>query len=164
MGYSTEFMGHLVISPRLSPKEIDYLKRFSETRHCQRKEGPYYVGPKLKKDKSNWTESVGQDYQSPSMIDSNAAATGQPGLWCQWIPSDDGTKIMWDGGEKFYDAFEWMQYLVEHFFANNPKARLDLKFLKPHKLNGEIVAQGDDPRDRWKIVAKNNVLTKRRMR
>jgi len=27
----------------------------------------------------------------------------QPGLWCQWIPSDDGTAIEWDGGEKFYE-------------------------------------------------------------
>lgn len=42
---------------------------------------------------------------------------GQPGLWCQWIPTDDGTAIVWDEGEKFYNYKEWIEYLIQHFLA-----------------------------------------------
>ena len=41
----------------------------------------------------------------------------QPGLWCQWVPSSDGTEIAWDEGEKFYNYEEWMQYLLDHFLT-----------------------------------------------
>ena len=29
--------------------------------------------------------------------------TTYPGIWCQWVPTDDGKGIEWDGGEKFYN-------------------------------------------------------------
>jgi hypothetical protein len=42
-----------------------------------------------------------------SIIDHNYPPENQPGLWCQWIPNEDGTAICWDGGEKFYNSIEW---------------------------------------------------------
>ena len=42
---------------------------------------------------------------------------GMPGIWCGWRPSEDGTAIVHDGGEKFYDYIEWMQYLCDHFLT-----------------------------------------------
>lgn len=69
----------------------------------------------------------------------------QPGLWCQWIISDDGTELKWDGGEKFYYYTEWLNYMINHFF-------------EPWgiKLNGEIEWKGEDRNDIGKIVVIDN--------
>jgi hypothetical protein len=69
----------------------------------------------------------------------------QPGLWCQWVISDDCTLLEWDGGEKFYYYTEWLEYMIKHFF--NPWGI---------KLNGEIEWNGEDRNDRGKIVVTDN--------
>lgn len=71
-----------------------------------------------------------------------------PGNYCQWEPTHDGTALGWDGGEKFYHSVEWMEYLIKMFLRSN------------HVLNGVIDAQGEDMDDRWRLVVKNNVVTK----
>jgi hypothetical protein len=50
-----------------------------------------------------------------SVLNPNAPPDSQPGLWCQWIPSDDGGWLRWDEGEKFYFFVGWVRYLIEHF-------------------------------------------------
>lgn len=69
----------------------------------------------------------------------------QPGLWCQWIISEDGTQLEWDGGEKFYNYIEWLEYYISHFFKK-----------WGIKLNGEIEWQGEDHSDKGIIVVRNN--------
>jgi len=72
----------------------------------------------------------------------------QPGLWCQWVINEDGTELVWDGGEKFHEYTEWVKYLIKHFF-------------EPWgiKLNGEVRWSGEDYEDKGLIVIKNNVVT-----
>ena len=70
---------------------------------------------------------------------------GQPGLWCQWVPSDDGTTLAWDEGEKFYNYIEWLQYLIGHFIK--PWGRI---------LSGEVYWQGEESDDFGKIVVRDN--------
>lgn len=69
----------------------------------------------------------------------------QPGLWCQWVPSEDGTSIIWDDGEKFYEYTRWLVYLIENF-------------LKPwgYILNGEVNWHGEESSDQGCIFVKNN--------
>jgi len=43
MGYSTDFIGHIDIHPRLNIAEQRYLHAFASTRHYRRAEGPYAV-------------------------------------------------------------------------------------------------------------------------
>lgn len=76
-----------------------------------------------------------------------AEGLGQPGLWCQWV-IDENNELIWDGGEKFYNYVEWLQYYIKHFF-------------EPWgvKLNGEITWQGEDSTDLGKIVVVDNELT-----
>lgn len=71
----------------------------------------------------------------------------QPGLWCHWIISEDGTKLKWNEAEKFYYYIEWLKYLINHFF-------------EPWgiKLNGEIEWQGEDPDDFGKIIVTDNIV------
>lgn len=161
MGYSTEFYGSMKIEPPLSQEEVKFLQGFSRTRRCKRKEGPYYVAPEKHED---WNVTVGQDYDSPNMIDHNDPPEGQPEVWCKWTVSDDGTELKWDGGEKFYNSSAWLKYLSDHFLGSKPKAAASLRFVKPHRLTGEIMAQGDDPRDRWKLTARDGKIVRHDLR
>ena len=77
-----------------------------------------------------------------SIIDYNQAPLTQPGLWCQWILSEDGTKLEWDGNEKFYNYSEWLNYLNDKFLAPNGIT-----------LEGEIEWQGEEEDDQGAIIA-----------
>jgi len=163
MGYTTYFDGQVTIDPPLNATEVKYLNMFADTRRMKRKNGDYYVGGGGFK---------GQDHE-PDILDYNSPPDEQPSLWCQWVPAnvvmddDDETPISanaleWDGGEKFYNATEWMQYLIDHFIGENPLAKLNnpehFDFLQGHTVNGEIFADGEEPGDHWKIVVKDNIV------
>lgn len=150
MGYTTEFVGEVDIVPPLNQEEIDFLNKFSTTRRMKRKNGPYFV------DGSGFAEQ-GND---ADVEEYNSPPDGQPGLWCQWVPTDGGNTIEWDGGEKFYHAAEWMEYIIDHFLKPGAVAASELPFLQAnHVCNGRIEAQGDDRDDRWLLKVINNVVT-----
>ena len=75
-----------------------------------------------------------------------ADGLSQPGLWCQWILEDNET-LNWDGGEKFYNYVEWLEYLIKNFF-------------EPWgiKLNGKLKWQGEDNSDMGKIEVIDNII------
>lgn len=153
MGYTTDFEGHVTVEPPLNGAEIVYLKQFSETRRMRRINGPYYVdGEGLR----------GQAHED-DITDYNNPPDKQPSLWCQWVPTDDGTGIEWNGTEKFYHSEEWMTYLIDHFLKPGAVASTSgdtqfNHFTFDHVVNGRIDAQGEDPKDRWRLVVKNNVV------
>jgi hypothetical protein len=156
MGYTTEFEGRITVSPPLNAEERRYLKKFAKTRRVHRRNGPYYVGA---------TGFMGQDHMGDE-IDYNAPPPGQPSLWCQWVPSEDGTAIVWDGGEKFYSAVDWMRYIIDHFLKPGAEAQaafgrlgMDAQF-GGHQCNGVIHATGEDQGDVWSLVVENNVVRK----
>jgi hypothetical protein len=154
MGYTTEFEGSFAITPPLEAAQVIYLKAFADTRRMKRSalaatmpderrlavgldignEAGYFVGG---------NGYAGQDRDS-SVVDYNEPPVGQPGLWCQWVPSDDGSRIEWNGAEKFYDYTEWLNYITDHFLAKWGRA-----------LSGEVSYQGEDRNDRGVIVIKD---------
>jgi hypothetical protein len=148
MGYSTDFEGEIKVEPPLNAEEIAFLNKFSETRRMHRHNGPYFV---------DGAGYAGQEH-SPDVIGYNDPPPGQPSLWCQWVPTEDGSAIHWNGVEKFNSGYEWMTYLIDHFLK--PGHIAPLPFLGEHVLNGEILAQGEDIHDRWKLRVVNNVVSK----
>ncbi|MFD3999921.1 hypothetical protein [Streptomyces rubiginosohelvolus] len=149
MGYSTEFTGYVTVSPPLNPAEIAYLDQFSDTRRMNRPAGPYAT-----------TDDI---YADLGFEGYNRPPEGQPGLWCNWEPTRDGTAIKWNGVEKFYDADAWMAYLIDHFLQPGGKAQghpgfEDFTF--DHVVNGEIKAQGEDPDDTWTLHVTSNAVTR----
>jgi len=156
MGYTTDFYGEFTLDKPLSEEHLKYLRQFNETRRMKRNpqkvaslldpvreaaeltmgtEGGYFVGN---------TDNHGQD-KDVSVENYNMPPHGQPGLWCQWVPNDEGTAIIWDEGEKFYCYIEWIEYLINHF-------------LEPwgYKLNGEVYWEGEESGDLGKIVVNDN--------
>lgn len=147
MGYTTTFEGFIEITPPLDAQEVSYLKKFEETRRMERKKGPFFV------------ESggfAGQAHEE-DIVDYNRPPDGQPGLWCQWTVSNDGTRLSWNGIEKFYAADEWMSYIQEYFMRGEPPAAALLSpehagVLKGgHSLSGVIYAFGEDWEDVWRL-------------
>jgi hypothetical protein len=165
MGYSTDFQGHWKLDKPLSASQAAYLRAFAQTRRMQRnagltelrpdplridvglpvgEEGGYFVG-----EQGMMGQGVGLWNDKPvDVTNYNQPPRGQPGLWCQWIPTKDGSAIEWDGGEKFYDYVEWITYIIEHF-------------LKPwgYVLNGVVEWSGEESADLGEIVIVNNTVS-----
>lgn len=152
MGYSTDFTGRIEIVPPLNQAEKNYLMKFSWTRHMKRQQGPYFVAANM---------DCGQD--ETGVINHNEPHIPQPSLWCNFEPTEDGTAIVWNETEKTQYGKEWIQYLIDHFLKPNAKTA-NVKsphfadFTYDHVCNGELFAQGEDPKDIWKIVVKDNVV------
>ncbi len=147
MGYTTDFEGRIEIEPALNAEEIAYLNKFSETRRMDREKGPYFV---------DGDGMCGQGDGPDEVYEHNHPHSSQPGLWCQWVPTEDGTALEWNGHEKFYDSAEWMQYLMDHFVGYTPAAKSELPFLQGHACNGTISAQGEKASDAWLLIVQDN--------
>lgn len=74
--------------------------------------------------------------------------SAMPGIWCQWVPNEDGTALLWDGTEKFYNSAEWLRYLIK-------------AFLRPsgHLVTGRVTATGQDGAVSQIIATRNRVRT-----
>jgi len=162
MGYTTDFEGSFNLDKPLTEAHKAYLQKFSETRRMKRDgnkaselpdpvreaanlpvgyQGCYFVGG---------SGFMGQGKDN-SILDFNRAPDSQPGLWCQWIPNNDGTAIIWNGGEKFYEYVEWLEFIISHF-------------LKPwgYTINGTVSWRGEDFSDVGDIIVKRNEITLKR--
>lgn len=157
MGYSTEFKGRIEINPPLNQAEIDYLTKFSHTRHMHRELGPFLVYDKPDIDPNN----------EEDVFNCNTPPPGQPGLWCDFEPTPDGTSLVWNGNEKTYEATRWIDYIITRFLMDGAVVQgqddllhLFKDFQFNHVCNGELIAHGEDPDDKWKLFIKNNIVKK----
>jgi hypothetical protein len=161
VGYSTYFKGQVNVFPALSQEHINYLTNFADIRHVARNNEKIPLDERA----SFWDEAMqrrflsqgkpevegefyidGEDDDS-SVLDTNRPPKSQPGLWCGWVPSEDGKMIVHDGGEKFYYYVEWLQYICKTFLA--PAGYL---------ANGIVGWQGEEVGDVGRIdVVNNNV-------
>lgn len=160
MGYTTDFDGEVEVSPPLNEAEAAYLRKFSETRRMDRERGPFFVGG----------EGYRGQGESGDVRDNNASPAEQPGLWCQWVPNEDGTALEWDRGEKFYESVDWMEYVIDTFLKPGCTVEKLMEdgqlateiaeqfsaFTFDHVCNGEIAAQGEDPDDMWLLKVTDN--------
>jgi len=177
MGYTTDFEGKFELDKTLTPDQRAYLQQFSATGRTKRnsklveemedplrkrlglpvgEDGAYYVGP------PNVSNDCFAEFQHESVLDGNVPRsqpamckmalieTGkcQPGLWYQWVPTDDGKSVQWDGGEKFYYYVELIKYLIEHFLK-----RWEIK------LNGIASWKGEQEGDTGDIIIVDNEVT-----
>ena len=159
MGYTTDFIGSLNITPEIKKEHKNYINAFSSTRRMKRNaekallfkdlkrlavslpigvDGGFFVGNE---------EDFGQNRDESVMGDGNSPPLDQPGLWCQWIVNDNG-ELVWNEGEKFYKYIGWLQYLINNFFI--PWGYI---------IDGSIEWHGEDFRDAGIITVVNNIVT-----
>ena len=157
MGYTTYFNGSLKFNKHVEAWLVEYIDKFSTTRRMQRDP------EKVKELFPNWKELCfngmlgdeceyfvggagfyGQD-RDESVINYNRHPFTQSGLWCDWTITE--TELMWNEAEKFYGYEEWLQYLIDNFFA--PCG---------YTLNGDIEWEGEDSSDFGIIHVEDNVI------
>lgn len=158
MGYTTYFDGSFKFNKPIVDGLVNYINKFASTRHMKRDvhrikqlypnwesecfmkelgtDGEYFIGG-----------SCGYMDRSDDIISYNDPPCTQPGLWCQWIINEKN-ELVWDNGEKFYNYIEWLEYLINHFFAPFD-----------YILNGEMMWQGEDYYDQGIIVVNNNKIS-----
>ena len=153
MGYTTEFSGTFKLNKKLDDETFKFLCRFNETRRMKFKigreygvDGEFFVGHHEDFDSGAQFGQV--DTNFPGLIDYNKSPSTQPGLWCQWRPTEDGMGIEWDGGEKFYEYVPWIKYIITNFLE--PKG---------YKLSGEVMWEGEERSDTGTIFIRDNVVT-----
>lgn len=133
MGYTTEFRGKFLVTPSLDDDTYIFLKKLSQTRRMKRILAPKYgvEGEFFVDSDGFW----GQD-EDTSVVDQNKPPSTQPGLWCQWTPTEDRQYLEWDGNEKFYNYAKWIEYLIS-------------AILKPRgfTVNGSVEWEGEDLND-----------------
>lgn len=157
MGYTTDFVGHLDISPPLNPDERAYLEAFRRTRHCDHGGSPYDVRGNPMAPDDLPTEQ------------SNALGPGKPQLYCQWVACGEGCCLSFDGDEKFYQPAAWLAYLIDHLLGPGAVAsgvdhpRLQ-GFTFDHRLDGIIVGCRRDNRELFALVVEDNEVSREVMR
>jgi hypothetical protein len=142
MGYTTEFEGSFTLNKPLDDETRTFLVKLNETRRMKRKvDSQYGIEGELYVYGSGF---AGQDRED-NIISYNSPPSTQPSLWCGWRPSDDGTQIEWDGGEKFYEYIPWVKYIINRILA--PRG---------YSLSGIVAYQGEDYEDFGQIVISDN--------
>lgn len=156
MGYSTDFEGQLRLSRPLTEEEFHYMDKFSDTRRmqrdallCQEFDDPIreMVGLPIGVEGEFCVFEYG--FTDRTVINSNRSPSTQPGLWCQWLITEDFCAIEWNGGEKFNSYFEWLIYL-----HNNMLAPWGVTFTSESKIS----YQGNEEEDRGEIYYQEGFL------
>ena len=167
MGYSTDFEGHFDLDKPLTEAHAEYLVLFGGTRRMKRDEaitatrpdpvrkavglpvgaqGEYFVG---EGGPFGQVLGLGGRGQGQGVLDNNSSPETQPGLWCQWVPTEDHKGIIWDGSEKFYGYIAWLEYIIENFLRR-----------WGYTLSGEVAWRGEETHDTGTIyVLMNRVQT-----
>lgn len=126
------------IDPPLAPHHLAYLRRFSEVEHVRRNSILVEDVPDPLRESCRlpigWWGSyyTGDDPHPESVINENGAGLGQPDQRCPWSPNEDGTEIVWMGGNSD-NAADWLDYLRVHFLR-----------LWHYNISGEIEVEGDE--------------------
>lgn len=154
--YAT-FEGRIEIQPPLNSAEIEYLTAFAWTRHMHRGKSPFYV--RQVNDITDYCNSDESD--APDVVNEHTPPPGQPGLWCDFKPTPDGTAIVWNGSEKTRYAKKWIEYIITRFLQPDAITKTNCMayfkdFQYNHVCNGALFAFGESGKHRWKIVVKNN--------
>jgi len=162
MGYTTDFVGHVDVTPSLNAAEQTYLTAFSASRRFTRPGGPYDVPGNPQAEAVEGSTAAGID-------DYNTPPDGQPGLWCDWVPCWDGCCLAFNGHEKFYSPVRWLEYLIDHFLrpgahasASNEPALRDFTF--DHRCDGLVVACRRDNKELYAIRVVNNDVSEEILR
>lgn len=159
MGFTTDFVGHIDITPPLNAQEAAYLSAFGASRRFERGGGPYAVPGNPRAEEPGEVEV--DRYNTPP--------AGQPGLWCRWVPCWDGCCLALDGGEKIYDPVRWLRYLIDHFLKPGALAATSghqqlAGFTFDHRADGMVVGCRRDNKELYAIEAVDNVVTERVLR
>lgn len=153
MSYHVRYDGKLSVVPPLNPAEVKALATFHDSRRISTTAGPLD------------TRDLSSGH--PDVIDYNTPPEGQPGLWCDVTPLEDGTHLGVDPNRENGDITPWVEYLIDHLlkpgavYSEIPESVGEKDVLRSftfdHVVNGEMKCVGEDG-DVWLLRVKDNVV------
>ncbi len=154
MGDTTDYLGHITISPPLNEQERRYLGAVRDMRHYDRGGSTYDVPP----------NPTAPDPADVPVERYDAVQAAKPSLRCGWAVCGDGCCVSHDGIEKFNDPDRWLTYLVEHLLGPGAEAagtghpQLD-GFTFDHHLDGVVVGHRRWSRELFALVVVDNEIS-----
>lgn len=118
MGYTTTFQGKFKFSQQLT------LNQFNELKDLYERNFSLSMDTMLRKHKLSQHDQL------------------------QWVPDKHGHFLEWDGGEKFYNYVEWLEFLIANCFYHWNVI-----------LDGKVFFQGESSDDSGFIEIVNNNIT-----
>ena len=153
MGYTTQFEGRFDLDRTLEKHHAAYLTQFAEIRHMGRNPAQMATMPdplRIAVDLPLGSESEyytgGDTIRIPDM---NKPPTTCPGLWLNWIPTEDGNGIEWNEAEKFYEYSKWLEFLIDNFLTR-----------WGYRVSGTVIYQGEEPDDNGTLTVEENKVIK----
>lgn len=135
MGYTTDFVGSLLVEPPLNDEERLFFGALARS-----------------------TNPSGT-----SLDDAVAGMSGLPGrspnAWCPWEVCSEGCCLCWDGHEKPYGLVPWLHYLMATFLVPGGAAQEHPgfgAFTFDHVVNGMLVGCRRDNRELYSITVRDN--------
>lgn len=158
MQYQTKLISGFRINGVVEDSFVDYIKRFSYTRHFRRSNA------KIKKLHPDWKDHCfegelgieGEYYvckffsRDQTIERYYAHAITQPDFFCHWIieKNESGKYCLtWDGDKDFPRYDHWLKYMVKNFFVP-----------KNLELNGVVLAIGAEYTDAQYLIMRKNRL------
>lgn len=155
MGFNTDYLGHLTITPPLNEAEGEWLRGFADWEALP--DGDPFALP------MNPRAALAKAFADAggSMRPSRAVPYGVG----HWRVCEHGDRIDWHRADKSNDAAEALSFLVEYYLGPNARARdcgnPDFaEFTFDHHLDGVVVAVRNDTEEMFLLRVTNSRITR----
>lgn len=139
MGYQTDFVGYLQITPPLGLRERAFVNRISASPVV------YELTPGLR-------VADEDDEVLRELI------AGAPRGWSNWSVCDEGCCLSYDGGDKANHMVEWLKFLMATLLVPGALAEGIAGMTCDHQLSGMVVGSRRDTRELYSITARDNEI------
>lgn len=140
MGTTTYFKGEFKLNRPLDASTKALIDKLATSRRLARHVNPFKYGVQGELYVSNHDYNDGNN---EGVLDYNSPPNTQASLWCHWTTNAEGTAILWDGGEKFYNSAHWIRFILHSILI--PRG---------YNLDGIVNAKTEDD-DRYHIIVGN---------
>ena len=154
MGFNTEYLGQLTITPRLNPTEVQWLLGFADW-------GGLGGGDAFSLPMNPRAElAAAFDRAGGSLPTSHAIPYGVR----DWVVCEHGDHVRWRRAEKSNDAVRALKFLVRHYLGRDALAKESghpdfAEFTFDHRLDGVIAGERDDTDELFLLRVIDNDIT-----
>lgn len=151
MGFSTEYLGFVTITPPLNRAEAEWLTGFADWGGLP--DGDPFRLP------MNPRAAIAQAFRDRG--GSMSSPGGIPSGVYDWRVCEHGDRIMWRRMEKSNDAEQALSFLVDHYLGHSAKAKNSdnpdfADFTFDHHLDGVVAGQRDDTDELFLLRVRNS--------
>ncbi|WP_392542459.1 hypothetical protein [Oryzobacter telluris] len=155
MGFNTEYLGHLTITPPLNDAEAEWLRGFADWQALP--DGDPFALP------MNPRAALSKAFADAGGVMSSRRAI--PYGVGHWRVCEHGDRIEWHRADKSNDAVQTLSFLVEYYLGPEARARdcgsADFAgFTFDHHLDGVIAAVRQDTEEMFLLRVQRSAITR----